>query len=342
MDGARSIRLGSAWIVSPVYDTLGFLLPPLLALVVGIGLSGTGFATEEVAFRGREVTWARVLVGVVIHGHLVAVAFRSHANPDIFRRHPVRFVAVPLLLFAGMLLWRPVFFVAAVVATFWDVYHSGLQTFGFARIYDARLGNDPAAGRWLDWGLNHLLYAGPIAAGASLMDHVSSVESLAPLGDWATWFPAFMELNQPRYGPVVLVGGTAFLVVYLAGWWRLARAGHQVSVQKVFLLASTGFVSVYTWGLNSWGQAFLIMNLFHALQYFAIVWAFEGEAFGRRTRLLGLGKAAVLTAFLALTLGYGLLVELNTWYAFAAFSVVVSLMHFWYDGFVWSVRRRDV
>jgi hypothetical protein len=48
----------------------------------------------------------------------------------------------------------------SVLATFWDVYHSALQTFGFARIYDRKAGNDPMVGRRLDWHLNQLLYAG--------------------------------------------------------------------------------------------------------------------------------------------------------------------------------------
>ena len=50
---------------------------------------------------------------------------------------------------------------------------------------------------------------------------------------------------------------------------------------KIWLVASTGFVSIYTWGFNSWGQAFLIMNLFHAVQYLALVWAMEGKRIAR-------------------------------------------------------------
>ena len=191
--------------------------------------------------------------------------------------------------------------------------------------------------------LNHVLYAGPIFAGVSMMDHVGDFELLRAIGSpLGTFVPEFMELNQPRYAPVIVAFGAAYLVFYVAAWGRLVQQGYRMSVQKVFLLVSTGFVSVYTWGYNSWGQAYLIMNFFHAAQYFAIVWATEGMNFGNRTGLAGWGRAAVITAFLGLTLGYGLLVELSTWYAFAAFSVVVSLMHFWYDGFVWSVRSRDV
>ena len=168
-----------------------------MALCLGIALSGTDFATQPIGWSGRSVSWAQVAMGVMIHGHLVAVAFRSHANHAIFSQHPFRFVGVPLALLIGMLVWRPVFIVAIVVATFWDVYHSGLQTFGFARIYDAKLGNDPNAGRSLDWMLNHVLYAGPIFAGVSMMDHVGDFELLEAVG-WSvgTWLPEFMALNQ--------------------------------------------------------------------------------------------------------------------------------------------------
>jgi hypothetical protein len=64
----------------------------------------------------------------------------------------------------------------SVLVTFWDVYHSALQTFGFARIYDARAGNDPAVSRRLDWWLNQLFYVGPILAGATMMDHFEDFE----------------------------------------------------------------------------------------------------------------------------------------------------------------------
>ncbi len=97
----------------------------------------------------------------------MAVFFRSHLNPTIFKRHPFRFIAAPLLLYGAMMLSVEVMIIATVLVVFWDVYHSGLQTFGLARIYDRNCGNDPAVGRRLDYWLNHLLYAGPILGGAS-------------------------------------------------------------------------------------------------------------------------------------------------------------------------------
>ena len=70
----------------------------------------------------------------------------------------------------GYSIWAMV--IGSVLATFWDVYHSSLQTFGLGRLYDKIAGNDPRVGRRLDIALNLYIYAGPIAAGATLMDHV--------------------------------------------------------------------------------------------------------------------------------------------------------------------------
>ena len=102
--------------------------------------------------------------------------------------------ALVLRPFATSLLWAIVLWLAivispwiavasTVVATFWDVWHSGAQTFGFARIYERNHGTPPELGRRLDFWLQQLLYAGPILAGATLMDHVDSFDNIASVGD---------------------------------------------------------------------------------------------------------------------------------------------------------------
>ena len=103
-------------------------------------------------------------------------------------------------------------------------------------------------------------------------------------------------------------------------------------------------MSIYTWGWNSWGEAFLVMNVFHAVQYFGIVWATEHQNLRRLLRLERLPGGRVLTwwAFVGTAVAYGFAVE--AWAAGDSFTwwsvtIVVSLMHFWYDDFVWSVRK---
>ena len=156
----------SGYIVGPSFDWVFFLAPPTLALAVGILISGTSFADSEFEIWGHETSWSGFLIGILIHAHVVIVFFRSHGNPGIFKQYPGRFLAVPILLYLAMYFSEWALISVAVLATFWDVYHSGMQTFGFGRIYDARAGNSPTQARTLDLILNQLLYAGPIVGGA--------------------------------------------------------------------------------------------------------------------------------------------------------------------------------
>lgn len=346
----RVAPLAKSYIVGPMYDWVFFLAPPTLALLLGILISGTPFADSEFTAFGDTVTLSALGIGIFIHAHLVIVFVRSHGNPDIFQTHPVRFVAVPLALYVAMLSSQWIFVSVSVIATFWDVYHSGAQTFGFARIYDRRAGNPPEVGRRLDFWLNQLLYAGPIVAGAVMLDHFEDFDEFSdidsPAAAFFTSIPVYMDGHQSYFTWAMLLGGSAFLVYYLVTYMRLQRAGYQVSMQKVYLLVTTGFCSIYTWGFNSWGEAFFIMNFFHALQYFGLVWSSEKKSMMRLLRVSDwrIGPAVALAALLVFAFGYGAAAELGVGNAehLLALTLVVSIMHFWYDGFIWSVRRKQV
>jgi len=345
--GAAARRSG--YIVGPVYDAVFFLYAPLLALVLGIGISRVpAFSAEPVWLAGRPILPSNLLIGTFIAAHLVLVFLRSHGNRAVFARHPLRFTAAPIALFCALLssIWLSVF--VSVLAIWWDVYHSSLQTFGIGRIYDARAGNDPRAGRRLDVALNLLLYVGPILGGATLVNHLRFFENFERVGDtFFTAIPAHVTSVHATLTWAALGLGTPFLGYYVYAYWRLAQRGYRVSPQKVFLLASTGLCSIYTWGFNSFGEAFFIMNFFHAWQYFALLWWSEGCSLQRRLRLDGraLGKPLTLSLFVGLPLAYGALVTAvptDTNDALFCLAMVVSILHFWYDGFIWSVRAKQV
>lgn len=338
---------GRRYIVSPAYDWAFFLLPPVLALCVGIAISGTAFTNAPVVLAGREMTAASLCIGVLVHAHLVAVLARSHANPTILSLYPIRFIWVPLLLWAGIASSSWMVVIATVVATFWDVWHSGAQTFGFARIYDRNHGAPPDQARRLDFWLNQLLYAGPILAGATLIDHLDELEGFADLGAvFLAEVPAMAQSRQRYLTWVILIVGSAFLAYYVHAYWRLYRRGYRMPWLKVYLLVSTGACSIYTWGFNTWGEAFFIMNSFHAVQYLALVWATERGHIARRLRVAGRRGGMLVTAlvFFGGVAAYGFGVELldPSFQTLWAVTMVVSLMHFWYDGFIWSVTRKQV
>lgn len=335
------------YIAGPVYDAVMFIGAPLLALALGVAISGTPLADDEVVLWGNPGTATSIFIGSFIMAHLVLVAVRSHLNRQVFVRHPWRFIAAPLVVLALLCASDWVLAIAIVVTVWWDVVHSSLQTFGLGRIYDARRGNPPTLGRRLDLGLNLLLYAGPVLAGATLLDHLRAFAEFEQVG--AVVFrqvPIYAEAHQAALARGLLVLGGLYLVVYVLGYLRLRRKGYRVSPQKLALLVFTGACSIYTWGFNSFGEAFFIMNFFHAWQYFGLVWWSER---GNLRRCMGLervrwGGVVALAVMIAGAGAYGVWAECVGSEQRLALSVtlVVSLMHFWYDGFIWSVRRQDV
>jgi|TARA_B100001146_G_scaffold222567_1_gene235217 hypothetical protein len=88
--------------------------------------------------------------------------------------------------------------------------------------------------------------------------------------------------------------------------------------------------------------ASFVANFYHGLQYFGIVWAKEKtnirKTFGLNTKNHGSKTALFLFCIILIVLGLFHVILSSLRIALALFTVV-SLMHFWYDGFIWSVRK---
>jgi hypothetical protein len=342
------------YLVCPLYDGIFFCCSPLLGVAAALAASRWPTGQNEVELFGRSRALESLLLASFVHAHLVLVFLRSHLNRDVFRTHPMRFLLAPPLLFSCLLLSARLRAAAVLLAVFWDIYHSAQQSFGLGRIYDRLQGNDLQAGRSLDRWLNHLVYTGPALAGLGLLPQlVAQGASFDALG--RALFAdslAYGRVWRPWLAAALIGGGVPFVAFYLWSYWRLARTGYRVSTPKVVLLASTALCSIWTWSLDPFGRAFLVNNFFHALQYFGLV------AWTERTRTAPLAGrrgpelARSLGVICAFGFGYGVLaatagapIIAAPWsVAGVAFSVTVcvSLLHFWYDGFVWSVRRGQV
>jgi hypothetical protein len=347
-------RTKSGFIIGPVIDSLFIIGAPLMGVALAFPLFLLPKETCTTSLLGRPVDLREAFLFSFISAHLVLVFFRSHANPKIFWTHPLRFTVVPLTLLvaAASSIW--IASLAGVLVVWWDVYHSSLQTFGFGRIYDAKQGNNPNAGRTLDIGMNLFLYLGPVLAGAQFARHVGvSTEHFAFLepteSPWRQLVlqqaPDFLLGNQRYLTIAVLATGIPFLVYYVSSYWRLYRQGYKVSFQKVSLMVITGCVSTYFWGFRSFMDAFWVMNFFHALQYFTIVFYSEGGNLARLFRVdrLAYGAAMAFAWIVGLTFVYGFWANMcaaGTWLTSAVLTV--ALMHFWYDSFIWSVKKKQV
>ncbi len=341
---------GAGFIASPLYDTVLFILAPVLALALIVPIAATPWALAWQPLLGIAERPAVLFILVWSHAHAVATFFRSHGNRAIFVQHRFAFAGVPILLLLALMASDWVMVSALVLAPFWAVYHIGMQNFGLCRIYDARRGNPSDAGRHLDYWLHQLINIGPFLAGWSLL---SSLESFRLFGDvgWrapAEWARVHGSIAGGLSRALVVIG-PLFLLCYILSYWRLTKRGYRVSPQKIALLVTTASVSITAWGFLTAWKAVFVMNLFHGLQYFALVWRTENRNMRHLTRLetVRAGGPLLFVAFAAITLLTGLVLQLygRSYMVFrsvAALGLVVSLMHYWYDGFVWSVRKREV
>ncbi len=350
---APSIKSG--FIIGPWADAILIIGAPILALLIAAPLYVLPASQFDVATRTKTLDLRQVLITVFINAHLFLVFFRSHANQNIFQLYPLRFTVVPLSLFLLGAFSPAALIVLGMATVWWDVYHSSLQTFGFGRIYDAKQKNDAQAGRSLDYWMNLLVYTGPVLAGAHFIDHLAittetmrhiPVESGTLMELFAQRTPDFLKQHQGTMAAIILAVGVPFVLYYLYSYYRLAQQGYRVSWQKVWLMIITSTVSIYCWGFRSFIDAFWVMNFFHALQYFAIVIFTEKRNLARFFRIEWFAYGWALAAFwvISVSLLYGLwagyCAEEDGW----SMSLVVttSIMHFWYDGFIWSVNKKQV
>ena len=192
------------------------------------------------------------------------------------------------------------------------------------------------------------LYIAPILAGPSLHKTLENLEDFSGVG-WhepSSWLAAIVQYQGPL-ALLVTTAGVLFTVYYVATYRRLVRDGYRISRQKIAFLFSMGFTSILAWGFLPALEAFFVANLFHNLQYFGIVWWAEKKNIRRvfgLSRLRG-GQLVALAAYLGILLLLAIGCETGTraqihWAL--ALGIVVTLMHFWYDGFIWSVRRREI
>jgi hypothetical protein len=232
--------------------------------------------------------------------------------------------------------------VAGIAAVLWDVHHSAMQNFGFARLYDLKAGNPPMLLRATDLRLNWVMYVGPLLAGAALLGHFDHFPRLDGTALAAlTSVPGVLSAQQSAIRDVAMFAYAAVLAWAVVDYARAIRAGYRLPAHKLATLLATGTVSVLAWGFSPPLVALAAINLYHAVQYFALVWVKEGARMARFGRTQG---RAALTFGLACA-GFGVAYAIvgggqpTLW---LAPFVACSLLHFWYDGFIWSVRKRQV
>lgn len=324
------------WILGGRLDLALIIATPLLILPL-VFLAQMGFSVVEI---GLYVA----AFGAV--GHHLPGMMRAYGDRELFDRFRLRFIASPIFLLAVCVyfqVYNP--YPLAVLVTLWGTWHGLAQVYGFARIYDAKL----ARPTWLTMRLD--LWMCIAWFGAGMLNSPGRVSELL-----ATFFDAggpllFGEL----IGGLRVVWGAATAVVTLAfavNAVREWRAGRPFSPAKILLFVSS--FAFWWFSMVAIGNAILgvaMFEVFHDVQYLAIVWGYNRKRVETGHRLAGFmrflfrRRGVLVLVYVASVFAYG-----STRLLADSFDAVLlgdvlfgvlaasTLLHFYFDAFIWSVR----
>jgi tetratricopeptide (TPR) repeat protein len=328
----------SPWILGVRPDLLLIVATPILVLPVMLG--------AEALFASASISAFVMAFGAM--GHHLPGMLRAYGDRDLFARFRTRFVLAPVVLavlcvgFAlrgsqGMLF----------VAYAWGVWHGFMQTYGFMRIYDAKVRSVARATARLDFAMCAAWFAGGVLMSDSRVHYVQAMLwefGVAPL-------PRGVLLDA-RLAFGLLLGALTLLFLWNAA--RRARAGARANPIKFLLLA----VGVLWWWYANVAVTDILLGLilfevFHDVQYLTIVWLYtrrrvaESPGIGGFTRFLFRRSPGLVALYVALVFAYGGLGPLAKATLSSPAAVAVAkglitasaLLHFYFDGFIWKVRE---
>src|SRR5690606_26008920 len=261
---------------------------------------------------------------------------------ELFERFKLRFLLAPplLLLTCALLLSSRHQGALLLVAAGWAFWHWLAQAFGFARIYDMKAGSFRPLTAWLD---KAVVIAGFVGA-ATLNDGAVAtfgklfLDAGIPLPAAATF-----ELVQAVVLTAVVLVGSA----YLANFGRTLLRREPWSWQKQCMHVTTiGYYwFAFTW-LPNVLVAYVLYELFHDIQYYAITWLtcrqrVQRPQVARWLQLVFRPGAVAAAGFVLLMTAFGAVDLLGRQLApeLLAVFLTAALLHYYYDGFIWKARE---
>jgi Flp pilus assembly protein TadD len=338
--GPATSGRGSLWILDPWRDLLLIVGAPFIIL--------PALWLAQSRFRPEQIYLLVASFGAV--GHHLPGMMRAYGDRFLFERFKYRFVLTPLLVGGTCLLFAVRELNAMVlVAYLWGVWHGLMQTYGFLRIYDAKVGSVSRLTARLDSAMCITWFGAAVLLSPSRMakiltDYYRSGGIIVS--------PAIVSALTNAWLMATALVTAVFLGHLLYNWTR----GHVQSPAKLVLMATS---IAFWWYSNVVVTNMLVgialFEIFHDVQYLTIVWIFNlnrvdrNPGLGRFTRFLFRRSWGLAGLYVGLVAAYGSLNLVPPGLSSQTLSrsltgllTASALLHFYYDGFIWKVRERAV
>ncbi|MCA9008594.1 MAG: tetratricopeptide repeat protein [Planctomycetaceae bacterium] len=325
-----------SWILSARLDLLLIIGTPILLVPAVIAARADAGVRELVL----------LVTAIAAIGHHLPGMLRAYGDAALFRRFRVRFIAAPItfLLVAMMLDYSRN--ATKLLVLFWGTWHFLMQSYGFARIYDAKSKSFSNLTAWLDYGLCVSWFIT-----FNLFDLEGFADSLLTL--YASGLPLLppRATNAFCYGWAIVTG--LITVAFIGHHVLRFIEGKPVSYSKLMMLgAHLGLLGWVTLAMDDYILALGVFAIAHDIQYLAIVWEFNRRRMTQLERSPGLLSAlfrperSMIILYIGLVTAYGFLELVDENYdgkiqPLALLLTVSTLLHYYYDGFIWKVRERS-
>jgi tetratricopeptide (TPR) repeat protein len=336
---AAAGRKPNLWILDSWRDLILYVCTPLVIVPV--------FVVAQARWRAEDIYLFVAAFGAM--GHHLPGMIRAYGDRALFQRFRWRFIFAPIFLVvvcAAFSLWDLKGIV--LVAFIWGVWHGMMQTYGFCRIYDAKVGSFAALTRRLDFALCGIWFATAVLLSPQRM--TDTLETYYAAGG------PFIPPTLLRAAQQGLLGvALAISAVFLANFvWMWSSGKRPSPIKLVLLITSISF----WWYCNNIVASVLVgialFEVFHDVQYLSLVWIYNRKrvesdrSIGGFMRFVFRRSGALVGVYIGLVLAYGGLSLSKSYVDIEAVKRILTgvvtasaLLHFYYDGFIWKVREKS-
>jgi Tfp pilus assembly protein PilF len=327
------------WILDSWRDLILYVGTPLLLLPV--------FALAQSRWSPQDIYLFVAAFGAM--GHHLPGMIRAYGDRALFERFKWRFILAPLFLLAvcTAFFWWDLKGILLVVF-FWGVWHGLMQTYGFCRIYDAKTGTFDALTRRLDFAMCVIWFATAVALSPYRLSDTLDTYYMCG-GPFIP--PSVVQLGQ---GLILLLAVTVS-VLFVAHFCRLWIIGKRPNPVKLALLITS---IAFWWYCNNLVANILVgialFEVFHDVQYLSLVWIYNRNRVEKDSNIGGFMRfvfrrsGSLMGLYVGLVFAYGSLAYINGHLGIDTVKRILTgvvtastLLHFYYDGFIWKVRERS-
>jgi len=327
------------WILDSWRDLILYVGTPLLLVPV--------FALAQSRWSPQDIYLFVAAFGAM--GHHLPGMIRAYGDRALFERFKWRFIFAPLFLLAvcTAFFWWDLKGILLVVF-FWGVWHGLMQTYGFCRIYDAKTGTFDALTRRLDFAMCVIWFATAVA--------LSPYRLSDTLDTYYMCGGPFIPPTVVHYGQqLILWAAIGVSVVFFIHFGRMWIVGKRPNPVKVALLITS---ITFWWYCNNLVANILVgialFEVFHDVQYLSLVWIYNRNRVEKDSNIGGFMRfvfrrsGSLMGLYVGLVFAYGSLAYINGHLGIDTVKRILTgvvtastLLHFYYDGFIWKVRERS-